>query len=331
MSGHSLPVRKFGSFDETPTVIGLGGAVLNQSSYSQGVATVKRALDLGVTYFDTSPGYCNNLSQPIMGEGLANAGDDIMVATKIGYFKNPADYRSARAIREQIEDNLRLLARKRVDVLQVHEANWAAWWRDDPEGATACATACATADFSMDETYNFTDSPALTSLREAKRNGLCDYLGITGNRAAFMCHLLRNVSVDTFLLAFSYDPIIRNAETEAFNLAGQKNVTLILGAIFYGGRLTAVHPEWLDNPPEWMTPQFRRSFSKLYDIQRDTGISLVKLSVRFVLSKEQPAVILIGASSPSELEESVEAVKDGPLPEQIYNEIDKIGVKDPTH
>ena len=37
------------------SVIGLGGAALYKHSYELGVATVKHALDLGVTYFDTSP------------------------------------------------------------------------------------------------------------------------------------------------------------------------------------------------------------------------------------------------------------------------------------
>jgi len=322
MQSSDLPTRRFGSFSDSPTVIGLGGAVLNHTSYSQGVETVKRALELGITYFDTSPGYCNNLSQPIMGEGLADAGDEIMLATKIGYFKRPSDFRSKEAINAQIKDNLRLLGRRRVDVLQIHEANWVAWWEDKPESATA--------DFQLNGAYDFENAPALEALREAKKNGICRYIGITGNKAELMCRALRSVSVDTFLLAFSYDPVIRYAENEAFSLAGEKNVVLILGAIFYGGRLTAVHPEWLDNQPDWMTPEFHRSFSQLYDIQRETGISLVQLSVRFVLSKEQPAVILIGASTPGEIEESVNAVNDGPLPEDIYDEIARIGVGGPA-
>ena len=77
-----LPVRNFGDQADTPTVIGLGGAVIKNKSYSEGVATVRRARELGITYFDTSPGYAGNLSQPIMGEGLTGAGDEVMVATK---------------------------------------------------------------------------------------------------------------------------------------------------------------------------------------------------------------------------------------------------------
>ena len=37
------------------TVIGLGGVFLNKHSFNDGVATVRRALELGIRYFDTSP------------------------------------------------------------------------------------------------------------------------------------------------------------------------------------------------------------------------------------------------------------------------------------
>ena len=47
----------FGRTGEKVSVIGLGGAALYKHSYELGVATVKHALDLGVTYFDTSPAY----------------------------------------------------------------------------------------------------------------------------------------------------------------------------------------------------------------------------------------------------------------------------------
>ena len=75
-----LEQRSFGRTGEKVSVIGLSGAALYKHSYELGVATVKHALDLGVTYFDTSPAYgehspegpwlAGGISQLIMGEGL---------------------------------------------------------------------------------------------------------------------------------------------------------------------------------------------------------------------------------------------------------------------
>ena len=53
----TLEQRPFGRTGETVSVIGLGGAALYKHSYELGVATVKHALDLGISYFDTSPLY----------------------------------------------------------------------------------------------------------------------------------------------------------------------------------------------------------------------------------------------------------------------------------
>ena len=50
-----LEQRSFGRTGEKVSVIGLGGGALYKHSWEQGVATVKHALDLGVTYFENRP------------------------------------------------------------------------------------------------------------------------------------------------------------------------------------------------------------------------------------------------------------------------------------
>jgi len=65
-----LENRPYGTTGRTTSIIGLGGAFLTASSFADGVATVHRALDLGVTYFDTSPMYCRGASQAVLGEAL---------------------------------------------------------------------------------------------------------------------------------------------------------------------------------------------------------------------------------------------------------------------
>lgn len=54
----------------TWSVIGLGEACLFKHSFADGVATVDRVLELGVTYFDTSPFYGEGMSQAILGDAL---------------------------------------------------------------------------------------------------------------------------------------------------------------------------------------------------------------------------------------------------------------------
>ena len=59
-----LEHRAFGQGDATSTIIGLGGGTLRKHSFSDGVATVRQALELGVNYFDTSPVSYTHLTLP---------------------------------------------------------------------------------------------------------------------------------------------------------------------------------------------------------------------------------------------------------------------------
>ncbi len=311
----SLKSRAFGS--AVTTALGQGGAVIDHQSSAEGVRTIRAALDAGIRYFDTSPGYCANESQLVFGKGLSGAGDDVMVATKLGYFEDPADFRRPDALRKQIEDNLRRLGRDRVDVLQVHEANWSAWWSD---GA-------GRERIDQGREYDFAGAPVLDVLREAREKGLCRFIGITGNVAPEMSRVLRDVEVDTFLMAYSYDLIVREAESEAFPLAREKSATLILGAIFYAGRLVEQHPEWLDAPPDWMDETLRDRFARLYEIQEESGIPMVELCVRFALTQPDASVVLIGTKTPEETLQSVRAAEAGPLPMDVQTAIEGIGVR----
>ena len=139
-----LEQRPFGRTGEKVSVIGLGGAALYKHSYELGVATVKHALDLGVTYFDTSPAYgqrspdgrwlAGGISQLIMGEELDGTTRPHLLATKLinytteatGFISRspavtvPIRYRTVEDCRAQLQDNLRALRRDRVDVLLGH-------------------------------------------------------------------------------------------------------------------------------------------------------------------------------------------------------------------
>jgi D-threo-aldose 1-dehydrogenase len=60
------------------------------------VATVQRALELGVRYFDTAPFYGRGLSQAVLGEALQDRTEDYVLATKIGRLRTP----------EELEENV---------------------------------------------------------------------------------------------------------------------------------------------------------------------------------------------------------------------------------
>ena len=308
-----MELRKYGTTGTETSALGLGGAFLTQRSFAEGVATVRRALDLGVRYFDTSPMYCQGASQPVLGAALDGVGGDYLLATKLGYFANPSRFHSVEALTTQFEENLRLLRRDQVDTLQLHEADMHHWWSPDPSRRGRIAP-------ELD--YRFAQAPALEALRQLKAQGRCRFIGISGNGAAEMERVLSHIEIDTLLLAFNYD-LLRHQARAVLPIAGQRGVAKMVGAIFQHG-LSHPQPELLTDPPAWMDADLAQRFGRLYALQADSGLTLAAMGVRYMLAQPEPEVIIIGAAGPEQIEECVKAAEQGPLPEDLYQEIEAL-------
>ena len=169
-----LERRPYGKTGEEVTVIGLGGAGLYKHSFTEGVATVHRALDLGVNYIDTAPHYGRGMSQPILGDALRHRPNGYLLAAKIGMLPSSARFRSYDALRAQLDESLRLLARDSLDTLQVHDVDVHRWWTATPpvEGGVP-----------LNPDYDFVGAPAMQVLRDANAEGLCRCCGTQTLRA----------------------------------------------------------------------------------------------------------------------------------------------------
>ncbi len=105
---------------------GIGGRSVGETSYgdtddSVSLAALRRALDRGITFIDTSPAYGAGHSETLIGRALAGRRDEAVVATKAGYedWARPADFSPA-AIRSSVEASLRRLGTGYIDLLQLH-------------------------------------------------------------------------------------------------------------------------------------------------------------------------------------------------------------------
>jgi uncharacterized protein len=107
--------------------LGFGGATAGLTNYIQPydarsaenrdtmLAALRHAVDLGVTYFDTAPGYGDGLAEAIFGEALQGA--PVFLATKV-------PLSAAGQVRRSLEASLRRLRRDRVDLLQLHGTSY---------------------------------------------------------------------------------------------------------------------------------------------------------------------------------------------------------------
>ena len=318
-----LEQRPFGRTGERVTALSLGGCGLPRVSFADGVATVHRALELGINYFDTAPLYSRGVAQAILGVALEGRPEPHLVSTKIGHLALPSRYRSPDALHTQLEENLRVLRRECVDVLLIHEADHHVWWSDEPSDSLFV---------DLEAEPDVANAPVMQVLREAKAAGRCRYVGITGNSPDHLAHILRaagEAEVVVCLSALGYGLIDRHIRGQLLPVAGKLGTAIALGGVFRRGQLVTIRPEWLQTPPVWpggMTPEEQRRVVRLVELQRESQLSLVTLTLRYLVADPSIATILVGAATPAEIEESVAAVEAGPLAPDLHQAVEALGL-----
>jgi aryl-alcohol dehydrogenase-like predicted oxidoreductase len=113
---------QLGKINATVSRLGFGGAPAGLTNYlgqyqpanpeqrAQVIAALQRAVELGITYFDTAQAYGDGESESIFGEALQ--GQPVFLATKIGHWVTEP--------RRAVEESLLRLRRDRIDLLQIH-------------------------------------------------------------------------------------------------------------------------------------------------------------------------------------------------------------------
>ncbi len=96
------------------------GGLLVRAPAAERERAVARALELGITYFDTAPSYGNGESERNLGAALRALGADVRVGTKFRIGGTAPEELGA-AVARSIEDSLRRLGREQVDLLQLHD------------------------------------------------------------------------------------------------------------------------------------------------------------------------------------------------------------------
>jgi aryl-alcohol dehydrogenase-like predicted oxidoreductase len=92
-----------------------GDSTWGEQSEADSIAAVRAALDVGINFFDTAPGYGDGLSERRLGLGLAGLRQHAVVATKVG-----PDAMLPERLVASVERSLRHLGTDYVDLLQIH-------------------------------------------------------------------------------------------------------------------------------------------------------------------------------------------------------------------
>jgi len=304
-----VKTRTLGKTKLQVSELALGGLFISSygSEFEQARLAILRALELGITYADTAPGYAN--SEEVLGKVLTEVGAPVILSTKLGGRPKPFQPQDKDCLARSVEESLRLLGRDHIDILMIHEPDRPGqydWWTDP-------------------DTYQ---GPVLELLQELKRDGVISSIGLGGTTAYELAHVMRTGRFDVVLTAFNYSLLWREAEHEVLPTARELGMGVIIGSPLQQGALARRY-EAVYSGARWLSLPRRRQYMALYDLVDQVNIPLPELALRFVISNPDISCTLTGARSAAEVEQNVAAVERGPLPADMLARLDEIAAMVP--
>jgi len=126
----TMSTRTLGSSGPTVSAMGLGcmgmSFAYGPTDRDEGIATIRRALELGVTFLDTADVYASGANEELVGEAIAGRRDDVVLATKFGIVADPTSSRprevdgSPAYVAKAIDASLARLGVDHVDLYYLH-------------------------------------------------------------------------------------------------------------------------------------------------------------------------------------------------------------------
>jgi aryl-alcohol dehydrogenase (NADP+) len=256
---------------------------------------VRKALDLGINFFDTANVYSGGESEQILGRALKHFGvkrEDAVIATKVfgPMGKGPNDHGLSRKhILHSIDESLRRLGVDYVDLYQIH--------RFDLETP-------------LEET--------LEALNDVVKAGKARYLGASSMPAyqfakmlyrADQLHLTRFVSMQN-----NYSLLYREEEREMIPLCREEGVGLIPYSPIGGGLLAGSRRSGTVRSGSVMA---RDRFNRKADeavidavaaVAAQRGVGAAEVAIAWLLAQRGVSAPIVGATKATHLEDSVKAV-----------------------
>ena len=290
--------RKLGSSDLVVSEIAFGSWLTFSSPARKAaaIACVRRALDLGVTLFDTANVYGRGEAERVLGEALAGVKrDSIVLATKLFFPMSDTDRGLSRAqIEKQIDASLARLKVSYVDLYQCH--------RYDTETP-------------LEET--------LEALTRVVRAGKARYIGFSEwpvdrvEAALALPHVEKFVSSQP-----QYSLLHREPERALIPLCARAGISQIVWSPLAQGVLTGKYAPGAPVPadsraadesmrgffkPEWFRPPVLRAIQELRPLAREAGRTMAQFALSWVLRQPNVAAAIIGATRPEQVDENVAA------------------------
>lgn len=317
--------RVLGRTGLTVSVLGYGagavGGLMVRGAPGEQERSVARALEAGITYFDTAPLYGDGASERNLGRVLRALKADPVLGTKVRIRPEQRGRGIAEAIAASLDASLARLGRDSVALFQLHNTITAAGQGEHLTPAEVLGEVL----------------PAMTRLQEA---GKCRFLGLTAiGEAAALHEVIRSGAFDTAQIPYNLlnpsalGPLPPGWPGEDFrNLmaeAAARGMGVIGIRILAAGALSgeaARHPVAMQEvAPIASGPDYATDLANarrlLPLVAEGHAGSLAEAAIRFAITPPQMSTALIGTASVEQLAMAIAAAERGPLPEAALRRI----------
>ncbi len=270
--------------------------VLNEE---QGRPFIRRALDLGINFFDTANMYSEGVSEEILGRAIRDFAkrDEVVIATKV-FFPMPDDPNSGnlsrRAIMSAIDASLKRLGTDYVDLYQIHRWDYAT---------------------PIEET--------LEALHDVVKAGKVRYIGASSmyawqfSKALYLADLngwTRFISMQNH-----YNLLYREEEREMLGLCSDEEIAVNPWSPLARGRLarpwTSPNPTFRFQADQFARKYYgstedvdRRVIERVTEIAKQHGAPQSQIALAWLLKKSVVASPIIGATKLHHLHDAVQAL-----------------------